>query len=159
MSVLKEIAAWGADHIETGNNDFDSWSQVMINEVGPNVKPFLREIRQWSLIIAQRKAGARAMKMNCWDYQQCGREANGSRVRKLGICPVYLFPGLDGIHGGKNGGRACWIIRDVTCGSTLQRMFIPHCLACFSCHFRRSVMNDEGPDCIISDSFLTLLTH
>lgn len=90
MGILKEMAVRGAYYIETGKSDLNEWSTIMIDEAGPNARQFLYEIRQWSLIIAQRKAGAQAAKINCWDFKSCGKEANGKHVREFGICPAYL---------------------------------------------------------------------
>ena len=64
MGIFKEMAGCGAYFIETGNYDKDSWSELMIKELGQNVKPFLDDIRQWSLIIAQRRKSALIMKVN-----------------------------------------------------------------------------------------------
>ncbi len=47
---------------------------------------------------------------NCWEYQQCGRGPEGHKVDELGICPAATEENLDGVHGGKNAGRACWAV-------------------------------------------------
>jgi hypothetical protein len=159
VSVFKEIAAIGADHIISGTINFDSWSELMIHDIGQNIKPFLQEVRQLSLLIAQKKTGAQDTKINCWEYQKCGREANGENIQKLGICDVYLESTLDGIHGGKRGGRACWVVRDIKCGSKMKRTFVPHYVVCTACGFKRNVIKEENSDCIISDDFLKMLIY
>lgn len=34
-------------------------------------------------------------KLNCWEFMQCGREAGGSNVDNLGVCPAYPFHGQE----------------------------------------------------------------
>ncbi len=41
-------------------------------------------------------------KQNCWEYNNCGREPEGTKVHKLGVCPAVNIPSLNGINGGKN---------------------------------------------------------
>lgn len=159
MGILKEMAILGAYYIETGMSDSGQWSDIMIDEFGPNVRPFLHQVRQWSLIIAQRKAGPRTMKKNCWDFKKCGREAHGTYVKERGICPVYLCSELDGIHGGSRGGRACWAVNDALCGGKIRRMFVPRSVSCILCDFHRGILNEERSDLIISDRFLAMLVH
>lgn len=48
--------------------------------------------------------------LNCWEVKNCGREPNGEKVPLYGVCPIALESGLDGVHGGKNGGRCCWAL-------------------------------------------------
>ena len=125
MGIFKEMAARGANYIESDANNFDVWSKLMIDNFGPNVKPFLKEIMQWSLILTQRKAGAQTMKINCWDFKECGKKANGNHTKEHDTCPAFLNSKLDGIHGGTNAGRACWIVAGTKCGSRIKRTFIP----------------------------------
>ncbi len=50
-------------------------------------------------------------KLNCWEWKQCGREPGGVNVASLGICPASTEMKMNGVHGGKNGGRTCWIVK------------------------------------------------
>ncbi len=50
------------------------------------------------------------MTVNCWDYKKCGRGAGGVKSSDLGVCPASTDTRMNGIHGGTNGGRACWIV-------------------------------------------------
>ena len=47
---------------------------------------------------------------NCWEHKKCGREPGGSETESLGVCPAAVESRLDGVHGGRNAGRACWIV-------------------------------------------------
>ncbi|MCZ7583707.1 MAG: hypothetical protein M5R36_10445 [Deltaproteobacteria bacterium] len=53
---------------------------------------------------------ATGMPMNCWEFVRCGREPGGNRAEKLGVCPTAVARPLHGVHGGVNGGRACWTV-------------------------------------------------
>jgi hypothetical protein len=79
-------------------------------------------------------------KYNCWEFMKCGREVGGDRTDELGICPVSSFLSADGLNGGVNGGRICWIIEENGCNDKLihRKDF------CFHCEFRFKVTNEEG---------------
>ena len=47
MSILKHVLAAGAYYVRSGVRDFDAWSQLMIDECGPAMKPFLEDIMEW----------------------------------------------------------------------------------------------------------------
>ena len=49
-------------------------------------------------------------KYNCWYFMKCGREPSGALVHQFGVCPASTEQRLDGIHDGKNAGRACWVV-------------------------------------------------
>jgi len=38
-------------------------------------------------------------KMNCWEFNKCGREPGGDNVSEYGICPAARDTSLDGIQG------------------------------------------------------------
>jgi len=61
--------------------------------------------------------------MNCWEFKNCGREPGGEKSRELGVCLAAETSALDGIHGGKNGGRACWAVCCTLCGEEVQGTF------------------------------------
>lgn len=46
-------------------------------------------------------------KINCWEFNKCGREVGGSNASILGVCPVSTAVIADGFCGGINGGRSC----------------------------------------------------
>jgi len=159
MGILKEIVARGAYFIEIGASDFDVWSQLMVNDIGHNVKPFLNEVRQWSLIIVQKTAGAKLTKTNCWDFKECGRTIESKGVKELVVCPAFSETRLHRINAGKNGGRCCWLIPGTLCGGRIQRSFVPKSVACRRCNFKSFVLNEENSNCIVSDKFLNMLIH
>ena len=48
--------------------------------------------------------------LNCWEFKECGRDPGGKNVTLYGVCPAAVDERADGIHGGKNGGRCCWVV-------------------------------------------------
>ena len=52
----------------------------------------------------------RGRAINCWEYWGCGRESGGVNAIEEGVCPAARETRLDGVHGGRNGGRACWAV-------------------------------------------------
>lgn len=83
-------------------------------------------------------------KLNCWEEKKCGREPGGASVGVLGICPAASERSLDGVHGGKNGGRACWVIAGTFCQGAVQGTFARKYASCRECNFYQSVMRNEG---------------
>lgn len=82
-------------------------------------------------------------KQNCWEYKKCGREPGGSKVAELGECSAATEKRVDGIHGGMNGGRACWVISGTLCGGKVQGTFAGKLSNCLACEFYKTVQNDE----------------
>lgn len=83
-------------------------------------------------------------KLNCWEFMKCGK--NGADTTGSVICPIATESAADGLNGGKNGGRICWVIVDMFCE---QKQKIQCCRShskspCFSCEFRFKVMAEEG---------------
>lgn len=74
--------------------------------------------------------------INCWEFKECGREPGGINVSGLGICPVAIEHEVDGIHGGKNGGRCCWIFSGFfSCGTEDLKNFEEKISVCSTCNF------------------------
>lgn len=84
------------------------------------------------------------MKQNCWEVKNCGRHQGGEHEKDLGICPATVEGRLDGIHGGTNAGRACWVIAGTLCGGRTQGTFAKKYDNCVSCDFYRKVKNEEN---------------
>ena len=89
------------------------------------------------------------MKKNCWDVKNCGRE-NGN-------CPAVEETRLNGVHGGKNAGRACWVVAGTLCSSIIQGSFALMYFNCKECSFFQSVKNEEGENFISASTLLEKL--
>ena len=83
------------------------------------------------------------MKQNCWEFKKCGREPGGKKAAELGVCPATVHQDLDGIHGGKNAGRACWVVAGSLCGGKIQGTYASKLANCWRCDFMNRVKQEE----------------
>jgi hypothetical protein len=97
--------------------------------------------QEWILL-----EGAGMSKVNCWEFKKCGREAGGLKVGELGICPAAMESRVNGMNGGKNGGRACWPLAGTFCGGKVQGTFAMKVANCMECEFFKLVGKEEGVD-------------
>ncbi len=83
-------------------------------------------------------------KLNCWEVMKCGRGPGEILSNKLKICPVAIEKRLDGKHGGRQAGRACWVVAGTFCGGKVQGTFAKKFNACKTCIFYKQVVEEEG---------------
>jgi hypothetical protein len=83
-------------------------------------------------------------RMNCWEYQQCGRERGGWAVGDDGPCPASTALEADGVHGGIKGGRMCWAVEGTLCEGCSDWTPIQKRAYCTKCAFYRRVQIEEG---------------
>ncbi len=157
MGLFTNYVSAGLYFIENHTADLDAWSELMVRHFGKDVEKILKDIRQWSLLIAYMRAGPRPEKRNCWEFMRCGKEVHGLYAAELGVCPAALELRLDGMHGGKNGGRACWMMGGALCGGSAPSSFIRKRKVCHDCAFYRSVKDEEGDDYFLRDSLMLML--
>lgn len=84
------------------------------------------------------------MKMNCWEFYNCGREPGGKDVSGLGVCPAACNRKANGINNGINGGRACWALAGTFCNGAVQATFAQKISSCLHCSFYQQVSQEEG---------------
>lgn len=84
------------------------------------------------------------MSKNCWEVRRCGREVGGVHVHDLGVCPASTARNLDGVHGGKNAGRSCWVVAGTLCGGEVQATFARKFATCQECDFYKQVQREES---------------
>ena len=65
---------------------------------------------------------------------------------------------LDGVHGGTNAGRACWIVAGTLCGGEVQGTFARKYASCDKCDFYRTVMEESFPGFIFSSVLLARMS-
>jgi len=82
-------------------------------------------------------------KLNCWEVKKCGREPEGKTADELGVCIASLESRADGVNGGKNGGRVCWMIAGTLCGNKVQGTFANKISSCLDCEFYHQVIEEE----------------
>ena len=157
MSILKHVLATGAYYVRSEVRDFDAWSQLMIDDCGPAIKPFLEVIMEWSRVMDARRSPDLGRKTNCWEFFECGRQKGGRHIKKLGVCPASVEASLDRIHGGRNGGRACWVVEGTVCGGTVAGNFSRKYPLCLSCDFFKVVREEEGSGFIFSNTLEKML--
>jgi hypothetical protein len=98
-------------------------------------------------------------KKNCWGHKKCGREPGGEKAHELGVCPATEEKRLDGTHGGKNAGRACWAVAGSLCGGKVQGTFAEKYGNCMKCDFYKSVRKDENGEFKLSSTLLEILSE
>lgn len=86
-------------------------------------------------------------KLNCWEFNECGREPGGESADELGLCPAASDASFNGINCGKNGGRLCWAVAGTFCEGEVQGTFAEKRQSCTECDFFKLVRSEEGsPD-------------
>lgn len=93
-------------------------------------------------------------KLNCWEFKECGREPDGKNSATLGECPAAQEKRLDGVFGGTNAGRACWIVAGTMCKGEVQGTFAQKLADCATCDFYQMVQSEEGKDFLVSVSLI-----
>jgi hypothetical protein len=82
---------------------------------------------------------------------KCGFGPGGSRTKKNGVCPAAQKNRLDGVHGGRHGGRACWFIdHTFDCGEGVQGDFSAKYPVCMNCRFYWTVRQEEDKNFAVS---------
>jgi hypothetical protein len=83
-------------------------------------------------------------KQNCWEFMKCGREPNGSNVKKFGACPASTAESYNDINNGVNAGRFCWKIVGTLCCDTIKGTSALSIVSCLQCPFFKKVKAEEG---------------
>lgn len=78
-------------------------------------------------------------------------------MQELGICPAATEKRLDGVHGGKNAGRACWVVAGSLCKGEVQGTFASKYRECANCDFYKLVQREEYPKFVLSATLLARL--
>ena len=83
-------------------------------------------------------------KQNCWEFKKCGREPGGAKAQELGVCVAATELKADGVHSGRNAGRACWAVAGTLCGGRVQGTHAAKMDNCLKCEFYGVVAKEEG---------------
>jgi len=82
---------------------------------------------------------------NCWEVMKCGFGPNAAKTKTQDVCPAARENRLDGVHGGKHGGRACWVVNNTfDCGNGALGDFNNKYPICMNCKFYWKVRDEEG---------------
>jgi len=99
-------------------------------------------------------------KQNCWEYMKCGREPEGKKIAKLGICPVAVDSTFNGFNQGTNAGRLCWLVEGTFCDGKVQGTFAEKRDSCRDCDFYKQVHTEEEVTELFTDTMsIFALTH
>jgi len=82
-------------------------------------------------------------KKNCWEFMKCGREPGGINAEELGICPAPIETRADGINGGKNAGRVCWVVAGTFCEGEVQGTSAKKLQTCLECKFYKMMWKED----------------
>ncbi len=94
-------------------------------------------------------------KINCWEFKKCGREPGGEKTNLKGDCPAATEKKLNGVLGGKNAGRTCWVVAGTLCrGNTICGTFAEKEHDCLMCDFYLSVRSEGGKNFISAGALL-----
>lgn len=93
-------------------------------------------------------------KKNCWQVKKCGREPGGEKAHQMGVCSAATFDKAEGIHGGKNAGRCCWVVAGTFCGGEVQGTFADKIFNCLNCDFYKLIKHEEGKDFLVLKQIL-----
>lgn len=96
-------------------------------------------------------------KTNCWENKKCGREPGGAKAVELGVCAAATDTRLNGVHDGKNAGRACWVVSGTLCGGKVQGTYANKLGNCATCLFYKIVRVEEGANCHSDESLLKMV--
>jgi hypothetical protein len=83
-------------------------------------------------------------KINCWEFMKCGREPGGKHADELGVCPATTDTRYEGIQGGRNAGRVCWVVVGTMCGGEVKGTFARKYHDCKRCEFYKKVRKEES---------------
>ncbi len=87
-------------------------------------------------------------KKNCWEVMKCGREPGGRYEKHFGPCPATTAASYNGVHGGMNGGRACWSLAGTMSNRKPEGTYVEKYLDCSKCKFYKRVKKEEGKNFI-----------
>lgn len=96
-------------------------------------------------------------KLNCWEVKKCGREPGGHAVEGQGPCPAAVEETLDGLHGGRNSGRTCWVLAGTFCLGEVAGTAARKLGSCKECDFYQLVLREEGTDLVPTVSLIRKL--
>lgn len=92
---------------------------------------------------------ASSPKLNCWEFNRCGREPGGALACSHGICPAAIEEPAHGINGGENAGRICWAVSGTFCGGRERSAHVGQRPSCMGCDFFERVLNEEGEEVVM----------
>jgi len=87
---------------------------------------------------------------------ECRKNVSGFTPDEFGVCPAVTCKTLNGVHGGMNGGRACWMVTGTMCGNKIQGSYQYKVENCIQCIFFLNVKIEEGKKYVQPETLLSL---
>lgn len=88
------------------------------------------------------------MKKNCWEVKHCDTALS---------CPAFNEKRLDGVHGGKNAGRCCWVVAGTLGFGEPSCKYAQKIGSCEKCDFYLYVKKEEGQNFSLAFPFILKL--
>jgi len=98
-------------------------------------------------------------KLNCWEIKKCGRQTGGEKVKELGVCVAASDFRLNGVHGGRNGGRCCYAVAGTLCGGKVQGSFATKLTNCMQCDVYQLITKEERTNHLPTTEIIALMAH
>ncbi len=83
------------------------------------------------------------MKLNCWEFNHCGRELGGAKAKTLGVCQSVTFIAFNQTNDGFNAGRYCWNVSGTKKDTPKTCVHHPPLDDCGKCEFYKTVQKEE----------------
>jgi CheY-like chemotaxis protein len=112
-------------------------------ECAEKPKVFTRLAKMAAAALTGQARDGKAPKLNCWEVMRCGREPGGAVSPGFEICPAATDAALNGLHGGKNAGRACWAVAGTLCLGKTLGTYVKEKQDCRQCDFFKKVRAEE----------------
>ena len=93
MGLLKDFVTRGIYYNSIGLTDYMVWMKNMLDYCGSEIRPYMKDIRKWSIVIQNSLDISKAVKLNCWQFMGCRVQKKDGLFHKICgpyICPVFL---------------------------------------------------------------------
>jgi hypothetical protein len=97
------------------------------------------------------------VKQNCWEFNKCGYDTGRGNAAGMGSCSATTENRLNGVHGGINAGRSCWVVSGTRCNGCMQGSYSQKITECRSCEFFLYVNREEGENALKTITMLDML--
>jgi hypothetical protein len=90
--------------------------------------------------------------------KQCGRGPNDRGSDRRGACPTPNATRANGVNGGINGGRVCWVIAGTLCEGHPMGTYAAKLPTCMNCEVFQLVLKEEPHGTKVDERLLRRLT-
>ena len=80
-------------------------------------------------------------RLNCWEFKKCGRKQSWTSTNCSDVCAASTEERFDQMNHGMNGGRVCWLIKQMAAERKDKGFGMMHCCRCDFFHL---VAKQEG---------------